>query len=172
MKYAMAIATTMFAVTSVLISAQAPANPDAKFVTEATRGGAAEVELGKLASERATNPDVKSFGQRMADDHSKAGAELASIAKSKQISVPTEMDAKNKALHDRLSKLQGAEFDRAYMDAMVRDHEEDVRAFQTESKAGKDPELKAWAAKTLPTLEEHLRLARQADRAVGTSGKK
>jgi len=69
-------------------------------------------------------------------------------------------------------KLQGAAFDRAYMDAMVKDHETDVREFQTESKSGSDPEIKAWAAKTLPTLEEHLRVAREADRAVGTTGKK
>jgi putative membrane protein len=141
-------------------------------VKEAAEGGAAEVELGKLATERATNPDVKSFGQRMVDDHGKAGAELKEMAASKNIAVSTDLGPKEKALRDRLMKLEGAAFDRAYMDAMIKDHETDMEAFGTESRSGHDPEIKAWATKTLPTLEEHLRLARDADRAVGTAGRK
>jgi putative membrane protein len=167
-----AVGTAVLAITAAIATAQGAANPDQKFVMEAAGGGAAEVELGKLATERATNPDVKSFGQRMVDDHSKAGDELKVLAATKKIALPTDLDPKEKALRDRLTKLQGAAFDRAYMDAMVKDHETDVRAFQAESKSGRDPEVKAWAAKTLPTLEEHLRIAREADRAVGTSGKK
>jgi putative membrane protein len=167
-----AIGTAVLAVTAAIATAQGPANPDQKFVREAAGGGAAEVELGKLATEHATNPEVKSFGQRMVDDHSKAGNELKQLASTKNIALPTEPDSKDKALHDRLMKLQGAAFDRAYMDAMVKDHETDIKAFGTESKEGRDPEVKAWATKTLPTLEEHLRIAREADRAVGTAGKK
>jgi putative membrane protein len=162
----------MLTMAAAVATAQGPANPDQKFVAEAAAGGTAEVELGKLATERATNPDVKSFGQRMVDDHSKAGTELKELAASKKIALRTDLDPKEKALRDRLMKLQGPAFDRAYMDAMVKDHETDVRAFQQESKSGGDPEIKAWAQKTLPTLEEHLRIAREADRAVGTSGKK
>jgi putative membrane protein len=75
-------------------------------------------------------------------------------------------------MHDKLAKLSGAAFDRAYMQAMVADHKKDVNEFRVESKSGKDPEIKAWAAKTLPTLEEHLALAQSTNSVVGTSGVK
>jgi putative membrane protein len=145
---------------------------DETFVTKAAKGGMAEVELGKLAAEKASSSEVKTFGQRMADDHSKANDELKVLAKSKNITLPSEIGPEEKALRDRLVKLSGPAFDQAYMKAMVSDHVKDVNEFRTESKTGKDPEVKAWAAKTLPTLEEHLKLAREASGAVGTSGKK
>jgi putative membrane protein len=145
---------------------------DDMFVTKAAKGGMAEVELGKLASEKGTSDAVKQFGQRMVTDHGKANDELKSLAQSKNVTLPTEIDAKEKALRDRLMKLSGPAFDRAYMQAMVADHVKDVNEFKMESKSGKDPEVKAWAAKTLPTLEEHLKMARDANGAVGTSGKK
>jgi len=146
---------------------------DEAFVTEALKGGMAEVELGRLAAEKATDNDVKKFGQQMADDHAKAGEELKTLASNKHFTVAADMDPKDKALHDRLAKLSGAAFDRAYMQAMVTDHQKDVTAFKREADAGKDADIKAFAAKTLPTLEEHLKMARQADRkVVGTSGAK
>jgi len=143
---------------------------DQTFVMKAARGGLAEVELGKLAEDKATNDQVKQFGKKMVDDHGKANDELKSLAQSKNITLPTDLSAKDKALHDRLSKLSGAAFDRAYMQAMVKDHREDVNEFRTESKSGADPEVKQWAAKTLPTLETHLKLAQDDNKAVGTSG--
>jgi putative membrane protein len=145
---------------------------DEHFIKEAAIGGLAEVELGKLASEKAQSADVKRFGQKMVDDHGKANDELKTLAKDKNVTLPTEIDAKHKAVTDRLSKLSGDAFDRAYMQAMLKDHREDVAAFRTESKSGKDGDVKAWAAKTLPTLEEHLKMAQDTNRAVGTSGKK
>lgn len=146
---------------------------DAHFVTEAAVGGMAEVELGKLATDKASKDEVKKFGQRMVDDHGKANDELKSLAQSKQITLPTTLDAKHKATVDRLSKLSGDAFDRAYVQEMLKDHQKDVSEFRTESKSGKDAEVKAWAAKTLPTLEEHLKLVQDINRgAVGTSGKK
>jgi len=145
---------------------------DEAFVTKAAKGGLAEVELGKLAAEKASSDEVKKFGQRMADDHSKANDELKTLAQSKKITLPSEIGAEEKALRDRLMKLSGPAFDQAYMKAMVSDHVKDVNEFKVESKSGKDPEVKAWAAKTLPTLEEHLKLARSTNGAVGTSGKK
>jgi putative membrane protein len=129
------------------------------FVMKAAHGGMAEVELGQLATERASDASVKDFGQRMVTDHSKANDELKQIASSKGINLPTTLDAKNQATKDRLSKLNGAAFDRAYMQDMVNDHREDVNEFRRESQRGTDPEVKAFAAKTLPTLEEHLKLA-------------
>jgi putative membrane protein len=146
---------------------------DHHFVMDAATGGMAEVELGKLAADKATNADVKKFGQRMADDHGKANDELKSLAQSKQITLPNAVDAKHQATIDRLSKLSGEAFDRAYVQEMLKDHQKDVAAFRTESKSGKDPEVKAWAGKTLPTLEEHLKLIQDLNRtAVGTSGVK
>jgi putative membrane protein len=146
------------------------AGSDQHFVMEAAKGGLAEVELGKLASDKASSDQVKQFGKRMVDDHSKANDELKSLAQSKNITLPTQVDPKDKAFVDRLSKLSGEQFDRAYMRHMLADHRKDVNAFRTESQSGKDPEVKAWAAKTLPTLEEHLKQAQETNKAVGTSG--
>ncbi len=106
----------------------------------------------------------------MVDDHSKANDELKTLAQNKNITLPTDLDAKHKALRDRLSKLQGAQFDKAYMQAMVQDHKQDVSEFRHESTSGTDPDVKSFAAKTLPTLEDHLKLAQDANKAVGTSG--
>jgi putative membrane protein len=145
---------------------------DETFVKKAAMGGMAEVDLGKLAVDKASSDDVKKFGQRMADDHSKANDELKTLAQNKHITLPTEPDPHEKAMHDRLAKLSGAAFDRAYMQAMVADHRKDVNEFRMESKSGKDADVKGWAAKTLPTLEEHLKMAQNANTAVGTSGKK
>jgi putative membrane protein len=148
------------------------ASPDSTFVTKAAKGGMAEVELGKLAAEKGTSDQVKQFGQRMVTDHSKANDELKAVAQSKSLTLPTALDPKDKALHDRLAKMSGAAFDRAYMQAMLADHQKDVREFRMEANSGQDPDVKAFAAKTLPTLEEHLKMARDANRAVGTSGVK
>jgi len=139
---------------------------------EAARGGMGEVELGQLASQKAQSDQVKQFAQRMVQDHGKANDELKSLAQQKNITLPTELDAKHKATHDRLSKLSGAQFDRAYMQDMLQDHRKDVNDFRKESQSGKDSDVKAWAAKTLPTLEEHLRVAQTTSGAVGTSGSK
>ena len=143
---------------------------DERFVKEAATGGMAEVELGKLATDKASSGDVKKFGQRMVDDHGKANEELKTLAQNKNITLPTALDAKAKATVDRLSKLNGEAFDRAYMQEMLKDHRKDVNAFRTESTSGKDADVKAFASKTLPTLEEHLKLAQETNRAVGTSG--
>jgi putative membrane protein len=145
---------------------------DYQFVMEAARGGMAEVDLGKLAGEKAQSPQVKQFGERMAQDHGKANDELKSLAQQKNITLPTELGSKHQATRDKLAKLSGAQFDRAYMQEMLQDHRKDVNEFRKESQSGKDPEVKAWAGKTLPTLEEHLRLAQSTTGAVGTSGSK
>jgi putative membrane protein len=149
------------------------ASADQAFVVEAAKGGMAEVELGQLAAEKGSSDQVKKFGQRMVEDHGKANEELKSLAQSKSVTLPAAADAKEKALHDRLSKLSAAEFDKAYMREMLADHRKDVNAFRKESQSGKDPDVKAWAAKTLPTLEEHLKMAEDTNKgAVATSGTK
>jgi putative membrane protein len=141
---------------------------DSSFAMAAANGGLAEVELGKLAADHASNSDVKKFAQRMVDDHGKANDELAKILTQKQMTAPTALKGKEKATYDRLAKLNGAAFDRAYMDTMVKDHEKDVKEFEKESTSGKDSDLKAFAAKTLPTLQDHLKMARDTHAKVGT----
>lgn len=148
------------------------ANPDAAFAKEAAVGGMAEVELGNLAKERASSSDVKQFGDRMVTDHSRANDELKQWAQQKSVTLPTELDAKHKATRDKLAKLSGDAFDKAYMHEMVTDHQEDVAAFKKESTSGKDADLKAWAGKTLPTLQEHLKLAQDTATKVGAGGAK
>lgn len=151
----------------LLVLACSSAKDSTKFASEATQGGMAEVELGRLAAQKAADPSVREFGQRMVADHTKAGAELKALATRKGLQVPTEMNSDQKSEMDKLSKLSGSEFDKEYMSAMVKDHEDDVKAFETQSKDGNDADVKAFAAKTLPTLQEHLQMARSAAQKVG-----
>jgi putative membrane protein len=145
------------------------AESDRKFVMEAARGGVAEVELGKLAGERASNDAVKQFGQRMVTDHGKANEELKELAQQKKLTLPTGLDSKHRKLHDRLSKLSGAEFDRAYVEEMVKDHRKDVTDFRREAERARDADLKTWAGKTLPTLEDHLKQVQSLQAQVKAS---
>jgi putative membrane protein len=155
-------------------AAGALAAADKTFIMHAAQGGMAEVEMGRLAASKATDPDVKQFGQRMVDDHGKANDELKSLASQKNVTVPAELDAKHKADHARLEKLSGAAFDRAYMAAMVMDHNQDVAEFQRVAKTAKDADLKAWAAKTLPTLQDHQKQSKTVSAKVkgGTTAAK
>ena len=139
---------------------------DQTFMMKAAQGGMAEVQMGQLAKDHAQSQAVKDFGQRMVDDHSKAGDELKGLASQKGVTLPSDMDAKDKAIYDRLSKLNGAAFDKAYMRDMVADHKADIAEFRRESNSGKDPDTKAWASKTLPTLEEHLKMATSTNKDV------
>jgi putative membrane protein len=139
---------------------------DAKFMKKVALDGKAEVELGRLAAERGASDAVKQFGQRMVTDHTKAADELAKLAQDKGVELPAGVDAKHKRLHDRMAKLSGAEFDREYMRQMVRDHDADVKEFQREADRARDPDVKAWAAKTLPTLKEHQQQAHQMQASV------
>jgi putative membrane protein len=141
------------------------------FVRHAAQDGNAEVELGKMAVAQGSDPDVKQFGQKMVDDHSKANDELKNLASSKGIQAPAGVDPKSKATQDRLSKLSGAQFDRAYMQAMVGDHDHAILMFRSFSERGDDPQLKDWASKTLPTLQEHDRLAKTTATKIGVTGK-
>jgi putative membrane protein len=145
---------------------------DKTFVTKAAQGGMAEVQLGQLATEKAQSDDVKKFGQRMVDDHSKANDQLKSIASQKGVTLPTDLSAKDKAEKDRLSKLSGEQFDKAYMKAMVKDHKTDVAEFQKEANSGKDSDVKNFASQTLPTLQDHLKMAQQDAKTVSSNSMK
>ena len=145
---------------------------DKKFVREAAQGGMAEVELGKLATEKASSPEVKKFGQRMVDDHSKANDQLKEVASSQGITLPSELSAKDEMTKERLSKLSGEQFDKAYMSDMVKDHTQDVADFRQEANSASDPAVKEFVEKTLPVLKSHLREAKQIAPTTSASASK
>jgi putative membrane protein len=132
---------------------------DRKFIEEASRDGLAEVELGKLAAQKAQAPEVKQFAQRMVEDHGKANRELAGVAQAKGVAPAADVDGKHKRMMERMAKLDGAKFDREYMNEMTDEHKKDVKAFREAARDAKDPDLKRFAVNTLPVLEEHLKMA-------------
>jgi putative membrane protein len=140
---------------------------DRNFVMEAAMGGMMEVELGRIAAQQGMSDAVKQFGQRMVDDHSKANQELMTLASSKGITLPTTLGEKHRAHVTKLSGMTGANFDREYVKMMVSDHRKDVNEFEKQSTRGTDADLKAFATKTLPTLQEHLQMAEALPGAKG-----
>ncbi|KAA5544212.1 DUF4142 domain-containing protein [Adhaeribacter rhizoryzae] len=137
------------------------------FAVKAASGGLMEVALGEMAQQKAANADVKKFGQQMVTDHSKANAELKTLAAAKNIQLPSTPLPKHQKHIDHMGSLSGAEFDKHYMTMMVEDHEEDVTLFQTTANDNsQDAELKAFAQKTLPVLKSHLQLAQQTQAKV------
>jgi putative membrane protein len=143
---------------------------DTQFARDAAIGGMMEVQLGKIALQKASNEKVKEFAQRMVDDHSRVSDELSAIAAKESIALPNDLDAKHKAVVDRFSTMSaGSDFDRAYITDMVRDHRADIAAFEKEQDKGRDHDLTSWVGSTLPTLRDHLRMAEGAQRVVGTS---
>jgi len=133
---------------------------DATFLNAVGKGGIAEVEFGRLAQSHATRADVRAFGAQMVSDHTTAGNELATLAQSKQMTPPGDMDLNHKAKYDRLSSTSGTEFDRSYMQGQVEDHTAVVAAFQDEITNGSDADVKAFAQKYLPIVQHHLDMAR------------
>src|SRR5437016_2415806 len=126
------------ATATAIVPQQQLSRADLDFVKKAAEGGMAEVELGKLAQQNAEDAQVKQFGARMEQDHSKANQQLTSIAGQKGVQLPTQLDAKDQKELDRLSRLKGRAFDQAYMRMMVQDHDKDAKAFQHEAQAAKD----------------------------------
>lgn len=143
---------------------------DVTFALKAAQGGIAEVKLGQLALEKASSPAVKSFAQKMVDDHSKANEELRSAAAKDRMTLPNTMNAKDQELYNKLSDISGPAFDRAYMKAMVKDHEGDIKEFQNEANKGANPDIKSFASITLPILQQHLELAKSAEQNLSASG--
>ncbi|MFC1223228.1 putative membrane protein [Pedobacter suwonensis] len=131
---------------------------DAKFTTEAAVGGMAEVELGKMALEKSSNPQVKEFATMMVKDHGMANTELMAIAKQKNITLPSTVDDEHKKKMEDLSKKTGTDFDKAYVSAMVDGHKSTLKLMEDESKDGKDADLKAFATKTAPIVQSHLQM--------------
>ena len=161
--------TTMTGTTSTTSTAAATpwTKEEQDFATKAAIGGLAEVQMGQLAASKATNPDVKAFGQRMVTDHGKANDDLKQVATAGGVTLPAQLDAEHQKKADELSKKNGKDFDKAYMDEMVKDHEKDVAEFKKEASSTKDTsDLHGFVTRTLPTLEDHLKMAKETQKKV------
>jgi putative membrane protein len=134
---------------------------DKEFMMKAAQGGMTEVEASKLAGDKASSDKVKEFASKMVEDHTKANDELKGIASSKNVMLPEKLDSMHQMKVDKLSKSSGADFDKAYVKAMVMDHEKTVAMFKEEASSGTDPDVKGFASKTLPVIEDHLMMIKQ-----------
>jgi putative membrane protein len=153
------LATVIAGVLCVVSSAEAEDLSNAEFAKKAGAAGLAEVHMGKLGGQKATNAEVKAFAEKMVSDHSKANKELATLAKSKGLEVPAEPDLMHKGMMEKFEHQKAdADFNHDYMQQMVRDHEKAVELFKSAAAEDElDPEVRAWAKKTLPTLQGHLK---------------
>jgi predicted outer membrane protein len=147
---------------------------DQKILMSLAQANMAEIEAGKLAQSKSQNDQVKSFAQQMIDDHTKALNDVQALAQQKGVTLPTEPDAKHKAMASKLEKMSGDAFDKAYMaQAGVSDHKAVHSALLKDEKKAKDPDLKALVTKMTPVVEQHLKSAEQmpSPKAGTTSGK-
>ncbi|HVE40306.1 MAG TPA: DUF4142 domain-containing protein [Planctomycetota bacterium] len=142
---------------------------DQQFVTTATQANLAEIDSGRIATERASNADVKKFAQQMIDDHGKANRELSDLARKKGFSVPEQTDDDHRKMAADLAELNGADFDRKYIGMMVKDHVKAVALFEENAKLAKDADLRAFAEKMTPDLRAHLKTARHLAGKIGAS---
>jgi putative membrane protein len=139
---------------------------DYRFAIDAARGGQEEVQLGELARQKGVNQSVRTFGERMVADHSKANDELKELATKKGASLPTQLSYSERSTVEDLQKATGTDFDKSYAKAMVKDHKTDVKDFQKAANNLTDPDLRAFAQKTVGTLQEHLRMAQDMENTV------
>ena len=130
---------------------------DRDFLLAAAQGGITEVKLGELAAQKGTRDDVKAFGQMMVRDHTAINGDLKALAAQKAVTLPDSLDAEHQGMVDKLAALTGAEFDEAYVAAMIKDHEMDAKAFNAESAATKDADIKSFVDKSIPIVAEHLK---------------
>lgn len=137
------------------------------FLQNAYEDGLAEVKLGELGLAKTANAEVKAFAQHMVDDHSKANSELKTISDSKNVTVSSEPTMMARAKSKMMDAKSGADFDKAFAEAMVEDHKKAVDAFEKASNEAGDADVKAFAAKTLPTLKNHLTMAEELKAKIG-----
>ena len=133
---------------------------DRQFIIDAAQGGMAEVSLGQMATQRATSDEVKQYAQRMVREHTQANQELLRLATQKGVTPPRDMGPKYQAAMEQLSQLPKENFDQAYMnEGGINGHLESQAVYQRQSQLGQDQELKAFAAKILPRVQDHLQRA-------------
>lgn len=145
---------------------------DKTFVKKAMEGGMAEVKLGELAAQKASSNDVKQFGQKMVDDHTKLNDQMKPIASTLGVEEPTDVSPMDKALQKRLEGLSGDAFDKAYMQAMVKDHRKDLMEFKKEASTGKSSAVKDAASQGAQVISQHLQMAEQIAQKVGANTSK
>jgi len=157
MRAKLPIALAFAFVLSLMGVSRAASFDDASFIKEAAIGGMFEVKAGKLASEKASDAEVKKFGEMMATDHGKAGDELKDLAVKRGWVLPHELDSKHQKKLDKLSALSGLDFDKAYIAEMKSDHKTDLDEFKKAAEKANDTDLRAWASKVLSTVDSHLK---------------
>jgi putative membrane protein len=143
---------------------------DRRFVKKAAEGGHSEVALGQLAQEKGSNPDVKSYGQQLVQDHTQANSQLMQIAQQKDLKLD-EDKSKDDREYKRLSKATGSDFDRQFVEHEVKDHEKDIKEFEKAAKDSKDPQVRDFAAQVLPKLREHLAMAQRLQQSIVPTGR-
>ncbi|WP_348260893.1 DUF4142 domain-containing protein [Telmatobacter sp. DSM 110680] len=156
-----ASAALFFGGAAIAQNTTSPSKSDRKFVQEALQGGNAEVQLGQLAAQKATSEDVKQFGQKMVDDHTKLGDQMKEVARKEGISIPGGVAAKDKELESKLGSLSGESFDNAYIRAMLKDHQHDLSAFKKEANSGNDTSIKDAASQGEQVISEHLKMVEE-----------
>jgi putative membrane protein len=165
------IAVATVAALSVFASASSRADDlahaDKSFLTNAYEDGLAEVTLAELGSKKSGNADVKSFAARVGSDHSKCNMEMKALADSKKVTLAKDVTTMAKAKQKMLEAKSGADFDKAFASAMVSGHKKAVKSFEKASTEAKDADIKAFAAKTLPTLKEHLSMGEDLQKKTG-----
>jgi putative membrane protein len=161
-------ATAAFIATAGLASAQSVSKADRAFVKKAAMGGMAEVAAGQIAADKGSNDQVKQFGQKMVADHTKANDQLKQIATAQSLPIP-DSDPKADKETTKLNGLGGAKFDKVYARMQLSDHKATIKLFEKEANSGQDPQLKQFAADTLPILQGHMQMATQMAQAVGVN---
>lgn len=148
-------------------------NDDISAMKQLAQANLNEIASGKTAAEKAQSPDVKKFGQKMVDDHTKMLADLQALAKKKNVALPKDADMKDMAQMKVMEHKSGADFDKDYMEHMVQDHEKDLKDVQNIAAKAKDPQFKAAVQKAEPKIKEHLALAQRLSKgaAAGSSSK-
>ncbi|MDB6026009.1 MAG: outer membrane protein [Verrucomicrobiales bacterium] len=142
---------------------------DKKFIEEASQGGMAEVAMGQLGAEKAQSPELKQFAQKIVTDHQQANQQLMQIAQQKGVELEKEVSKKDQRAMEHLRGLSGAEFDKMYVEHMVKDHQKDIKAFEKEANKGEDSDIKSFAQQTLPKLREHLQTAETLAKSTGAN---
>lgn len=145
---------------------------DQQFMVKAAQGGMAEVQMAQLAAQNSSSDAIKDYAQRMIQDHTQANNQLMALAAQKGVTLPTTLDSKQQATYDKLSKLTGPNFDKAYIKAAgTNAHTQQAALFQREAQKGQDPDVKAFAAQVLPIVQDHLQMAKslQSGNTTGSS---
>lgn len=167
------VGLTLFAQQKQLVKPQQVAltSPNRDFVTKAAEANLGEIETGKMIEQRSVNPAVKAFASRMVADHTQASQNLATLAEMIGITLPTQTSATERTQKGELQNLSGATLDDAYLENELQGHKQVITAFESEIEHGENQEVKQYAEQTLPTLQDHIRMAENVAGRMGISGK-